>query len=118
MRDGLIFSSIAWSCAGLRRSGFQPSKEIEVLILLPLGRLVTGDDFGVFQITKIAAILVALELEEVIDEHVAQLGAEQRFLVERVERLGKTLRQHGSRRRIGFDVSRSGIQFLLDAGEA
>src|SRR5262249_61936756 len=69
-------------------------KEIEILALLPVGGVLARVlGAGFLEPACEAPGLVALELEEIVDEHVAKLTAEQRLALERVERRRQALRQ-------------------------
>ena len=68
-------------------------KEIEILILLPLARLVARRRAALFQRTLDSGRLRSLQLDEIVDKGIAERAAEQRLLLERIERLGQALRQ-------------------------
>ena len=57
-----------------------------------------------------AAGLVALELQVVVDEHVAELPAEQRLAFERIERRRQAPRQQRPLGGVGLVVARAGIE--------
>src|SRR4029077_1591160 len=83
-------------------------KEVEILVLLPSGGLVAGVR-RLFRPAQEAVELVALDLEKVVDEHVADLAAREARLLEPVERLLQALRQQRPVRRVGLVVLRSRI---------
>src|SRR5262245_21831988 len=68
-------------------------EEVEILALLPVGGPVVRRHFAaLLDPALIAPRLVALELEVVVDEHLAELLLEKRFLLERFERRRQALR--------------------------
>src|SRR4051794_26635102 len=96
-----------------RSSCTKCSKKVEVFILLPLRRL--GLRGAVIRHPRsIAAELVALELQVVIDEDVAELLAVKGARLESVERLAKARRQQRPVGGVRFVVARAGLQLALD----
>src|SRR5579864_6882971 len=69
-----------------------PSEEVEILVLLPGGRLVARF-LAVLERALVACPFAAFEGDEVVDKNIAECAAEQRLLVERVKRLGQAFRQ-------------------------
>src|SRR5258708_13899743 len=80
----------AASCIGLEK--------IEILVVLPGGRLVALPYPGLLEPLGKPARLVALEFEVIIDKYVAELAAKQRFALEGVQGPGDV---HGPRRNLG-----------------
>src|ERR1019366_6949349 len=94
-------------------------EKVEIFALLPIGRVFACIlDAVLLQSAREAAGLVALELEEIIDEYVAELLAEQWLSLERVERFWKAFRQHGAVGSVGFVALRARVARMLDAVEA
>src|SRR5688500_5370252 len=100
-----------------RSSWTRPSKKVEVFIVLPGGRLLRAHPVLV-QPGLEAAQLAALELYVIADEQVAELLAEQRVLVQRVERLVQAPGQHRPVGGVRLVVARPGLQLALDAVQA
>src|SRR5688572_20216578 len=99
-----------------RSSWTRPSKKVEVFMLFPCGGLVAG--VAVFLLPGLEAPeLAPLQAQEVLDENIAELLAEERVVLQRVERLAQAARQHRTRRRIRLVVARPGLQGALDALE-
>src|SRR5262249_45732229 len=84
----------------------------------PSARLLPPARTGFLEPLRKPARLVALELEEIVDEHVPELGAKQRFALERLQRGGQARGQHGPTGVVGVVLGRSGIERVLDAVEA
>src|SRR5215831_3657863 len=85
------FSSFDISSASAGRS----LKEIEVLVLLPGRGLVRPIlDPVLLQVLPKPPRLVPLQLDEVVDEDLADLAAKERVPLERLERLHQARRQH------------------------
>src|SRR5260370_25251036 len=80
----------AASCIGLEK--------IEILVVLPGGRLVALPYRGLLEPLGKPARLVALEFEVIIDKYVAELAAKQRFALERVQGRGEV---RGQRLKLG-----------------
>src|SRR5215831_6666531 len=94
------------------------SKEIEILVLLPCGRLVAWRSARLVEGALIAARFGPLQLDEIIDERIAERATEQRPLVQRVERLRQAFRQARTFGRIGLVVRRRRLRVRLDAGKS
>src|SRR5258708_14813471 len=80
----------AASCIGLEK--------IEILVVLPGGRLVALPYPGLLEPLGKPARLVALGFGVIIDKYVAELAGNQRFPLERVQGRGKL---RGQRRELG-----------------
>src|SRR5207237_160896 len=93
------------------------SKKIEVFILFPLGGFALRDAVLV-QPLPVAAELVALQLQVVIDEYVAELAAIERARFERIERLVEASRQQRPVGGVRVIVAWSQRQLALDAVQA
>ena len=79
-RPAAVLSPLrAWAASCLRL------EKIEILVVLPGGRLLGLPYTGLLEPSRKPARLVAFELEEIIEEYVAELAAKQRFALERVQ---------------------------------
>src|SRR5215475_11446498 len=95
------------------------SEKIEILALLPVGGVLARVlGAALLEPAREASGLVALDFEEIVDEHVAKLTAEQRLALERVERRRQALRQRRVLRDIGLLALRPRITLEGDAVEA
>src|SRR5215510_13661748 len=95
------------------------SEKIEILALLPVGSVLAGVlGAGLLEPVREAPGLVALELEKIVDEHLAKLTAEQLLTLEGVERRRQALRQRRVAGQIGLLALRAGIALVGDAVEA
>ncbi len=102
----------------IAQTGCAQLKEVEILALLPLGGSVVGRrDAALLDPALVAAGLVALELQVVVDEHLAELLLEQRLVFERVERRRQALGQQRPIGGIGLVVARPRIGLAVDAVE-
>src|SRR5258707_7720205 len=91
-------------------------EEIKIFPLLPFGRLVACIlDAALLQPALETAQLVALELEKVIEKDIAELFAEQRLALERVERGREARRQQRPVAYIGLVALRTRIERMRDA---
>src|SRR5262245_14938312 len=106
-------------CSRATTRAWSPLEEIKIFPLLPFGRLVSSiPDAGLVEPTLEAADFVALELEEIVDEHFAKLLAEQRLAFERIERGRQALRQQRLVAPVRLHALRTGIELAGDAIEA
>src|SRR6516165_5943106 len=76
------------------------SEEVKIFVVLPFARLVAWRDPGFFQRPRIPVGLATLELDEIVDECIAQRVSEQRLTVEGIERVRQAFRQHWALGRI------------------
>src|SRR5262249_30746287 len=104
---------------GFAHAGDDPhSEKIKILALLPVGRLLACiRRAGFLEPALETAGLVALELEEIIDEDGAELAAEERFRFQRIERGRETFRQHRAIRRVRFLAWRPEVEGVRNAVE-
>src|SRR5262249_48971770 len=94
-------------------------KEIEILALLPVGGVLARVlGAGFLEPGCEAPGRVAVELEEIVDEHVAKLTAEQRLALERVERRRQALRQRRTVGGVRLVALRAGITLVGDPVKA
>src|SRR5713101_3858153 len=93
-------------------------EKIEILVLLPLGRLLTGLCPSIFEPLRKAAGLVALEPEEIVDEHRSELRAKERIPLECLQRGGQAVRQHWPIGAVRLLIRRSGISVIVDSVKA
>src|ERR1700730_16507022 len=90
------------------------SEEVKIFIVLPFARLVAWRDPGFFQPPRIPVGLTALELDEIVDEGVAERMSEQRLSIEGIERFRQALRQYRALGRVGLVARRWQRGFALD----
>ena len=94
-------------------------EKIEIFVLLPRGGLIARTfRVHIRQPFLEPSGLIALELEVVVDEHLSEILAEQRGLLERGKRVRQRLRQPRPVGRIGIVIGCAGIELVLDAVEA
>ena len=99
-----------------RVNGDLALEKIEILILFPLARVVSGGlDAIVPHIRHETAELCAFDLEIIVHEYFAKLAAEQRLCFHRDQRVLKAFRKHRAVGGIRISFRRAGIVSIVDS---